>query len=446
MKEKMFSNRALFRLFAPLLVEQLLLMLVGMVDTIMVSSAGEAAISGVSIVNDVNNLMIQLLAALSGGGAVVVSQYLGLGDKKQTIRSASQLVMISSLIAFGICVISLLSYKQVLQLLYGSVEPDVMQAARTYYWITALSFPVLGIYNAGTAVFRSMGRTNTTMFVSILMNTINIIGNYIGVFVLHMGVAGVAWPTLISRAVAAVLMLGLSFSKENPIYIVWNEIFCWRGMMLKKILTVAVPNGIENALFQVGKILLSTFVATYGTTQIAANGVSNSLNTLCYATESAIQLGAVTIIGQCVGADDYPQAEYYIRRLVKIAYAAALVNNVIMYLCMPFLLGLYTLSGETYQIAHLIITMECIAVTLLHSPAFVIPSSLRAAGDVRYTMIISVLSMFVFRVAGAYILGTIMGYGVVGTKFAWYIDWAARCIFFIHRFHSGKWKKFRLVG
>lgn len=284
------------------------------------------------------------------------------------------------------------------------------------------------------------------MFVSILMNTINIIGNYIGVFVLHMGVAGVAWPTLISRAVAAVLMLGLSFSKENPIYIVWNEIFCWRGMMLKKILTVAVPNGIENALFQVGKILLSTFVATYGTTQIAANGVSNSLNTLCYATESAIQLGAVTIIGQCVGADDYPQAEYYIRRLVKIAYAAALVNNVIMYLRMPFLLGLYTLSGETYQIAHLIITMECIAVTLLHSPAFVIPSSLRAAGDVRYTMIISVLSMFVFRVAGAYILGTIMGYGVVGTKFAWYIDWAARCIFFIHRFHSGKWKKFRLVG
>lgn len=442
----MFSNRDLTRLIVPLFVEQLLLMLVGMADTIMVSSAGEAAISGVSIVNDVNNLMIQLLAALAGGGAVVVSQYLGLGNHQKTQRSASQLVMISGLISLSFGIFSLLAYKGILNLLYGSVDAEVMQAARTYFWITALSFPFLGIYNSGTALYRSMNRTNTTMFVSLLMNTINIAGNYIGVFILHQGVAGVAWPTLISRIVAAVLMISLSFSKQNLVSIDLKDIFTWDKEILKKILTIAIPTSIETGLFQFGKILLSTFVATYGTSQIAANGVVNSLCTLCYATESALQLAAIPIIGRCVGANDYQQAVYYTKKMVKLGYVLAVVNNIIFYLTMPFFLSLYTLSAETYQIASFVLTMECIAVGALHSPSFVLPSCMRAAGDAKYTMVIGVASMFLCRVGGAYLLGTVMGMGVVGTRIAWYIDWTARIIFFVWRYRTGKWKNYRLVG
>ena len=193
-----------------------------------------------------------------------------------------------------------------------------MNAARTYFWITALSFPFLGIYNSGTALYRSMNRTNTTMFVSILMNVINVVGNYIGVFILHQGVAGVAWPTLISRMVAAIVMIRLAFEKENPISIDWKDIFSWHKEELKKILTIAVPNGVENGLFQFGKILLSVFVATYGTSQIAANGVVNSLCTLCYASESALQLAVISVIGRCVGANDYPQADYYIKKFMSM--------------------------------------------------------------------------------------------------------------------------------
>lgn len=444
--QKMFSNRDLTRLIAPLFVEQLLMMLVGMADTIMVSIAGEAAISGVSIVNDVNNLMIQLLAALAGGGAVVVSQYLGSGDDRQTRLSASQLVMISGLISLGFGAVSLLFYRQILSALYGSVAPEVMEAARTYFWITALSFPFLGIYNSGTALYRSMNRTNTTMLVSILMNTINVVGNYIGVYILHLGVAGVAWPTLISRMVAAIVMISLAFEKENPVSINFKDIFAWHHEVLKKILSIAVPNGVENGLFQLGKILLSTFVATYGTSQIAANGVVNSLSTLCYATESALQLAAVSVIGRCVGANDYDQAVYYIKKMMKLGIVLAFADNIVVYLIMPYALRLYTLSDETYRIATIILTMECIATAVLHTAAFVLPSAMRAAGDAKYTMIIGVASMFICRVGGAYLLGTVMGMGVIGTKIAWYIDWTARIIFFVARYRSGRWKNYRLVG
>ena len=444
--QKLFSNRDLTKLIAPLFVEQLLMLIVGMADTIMVSSAGEAAISGVSIVNDVNNLMIQLLAALAGGGAVVVSQYLGLGDDRKTRLSASQLVMISGLISLAFGVVSLLFYRQILAALYGSVEADVMNAARTYFWITALSFPFLGIYNSGTALYRSMNRTNTTMFVSILMNVINVVGNYIGVFILHQGVAGVAWPTLISRMVAAIVMIRLAFEKENPISIDWKDIFSWHKEELKKILTIAVPNGVENGLFQFGKILLSVFVATYGTSQIAANGVVNSLCTLCYASESALQLAVISVIGRCVGANDYPQADYYIKKFMKVGVQLAVVNNVIAFAVMPYALRLYSLSDETYRIALFMLDMECIAIACLHTPAFVLPSALRAAGDAKYTMVIGVVSMFVCRVGGAYLLGTVLGFGVIGTRIAWYIDWSTRILFFVWRYRSGKWKNYRLVG
>jgi len=442
---KLFSNQALVRLLVPLLVEQLLVMLVGMLDTVMVSSAGEAAISGVSIVNDVNNLAISVLSALAGGGAVVVSQYLGNGDRDNSNRSASQLVMIAGVISSAIAVFCLLFHKNILHLLYSSVEEDVMNAAVTYFFITAMSFPFLGIYNAGAAVFRSMNRTKSTMVVSMIMNAINLVGNYIGVYLLHMGVAGVAWPTLISRMVAAVLMTAMAFSRENPLYLEVKEIFAWHRDMVRKILSIAVPNGTENGLFQLGKILVSAIVATFGTAQIAANGVTNSLATLCYTSEMAVQLAIVTVVGRCVGAGDYEQAEYYVRKMILIAYGLAIANNLMVFLAVPYALKMYTLTAETTQIVNVILTMECIAIASLHPYAFVLPCALRASGDAKYTMYVGVASMFACRVLGAYILGSVMGLGVVGTRIAMYIDWTARIIFFVIRYRSGRWKNYRIV-
>ncbi len=445
MKGKMFNKAQLRRLILPLLVEQLLVMLVGMVDTIMVSNAGEAAISGVSIVNDFNNLMISLLSALAGGGAVIVSQYLGNQDKENTQRSASQLVMISFVISFALGLLCVGLHVQILNLLYGSVAADVMMAARTYFWITALSFPFLGVYNSAAALFRSMSETKTTMYISILMNSINVLGNYILVYRMGMGSAGVAIPTLLSRVVGAIIMMKLSFDVRNRIQITWRGIFSWNRAILQKILNIAIPNGLENGLFQAGKVIISTFVATYGTSQIAANGVTNSFCTLCYATEMAMQLAVVTVVGQCVGANDYEQAKYYIKHMVRAAWIMAIVDNLIIRFLAPYALQLYSLSGDTLSIAQTILTMECVAVALLHAPSFVLPTCIRAAGDAKYTMYVGVASMFLARVVGAYVLGTVLGLGVVGTRIAMYIDWVIRIIFFYYRYRSNKWMNYRAI-
>ena len=446
MQKRMFSNAQLRRLIIPLLIEQLLVMLVGMLDTIMVSSAGEAAISGVSIVNDVNNLMINLLAALAGGGAVVVSQYLGSGDQENTTLSASQLLTVTFVISLLLGTVCVVFHRGILGLLYSQVEADVMESACVYFWITALSFPFLGIYNSSAALFRSMNETRATMKVSMLMNMINLIGNYILVYRMHMGAAGVAIPTLISRIAAAGIMGYMAFGKDLKISVAWNRILQWRRDIVARILTIAVPNSIENGLFQMGKIIVSAIVATYGTKQIAANGVTNSLVVLAYTTEMAMQLAVITVVGQAVGANDYEQAKYYIRKMVLMAWVMAAANNLILYLLSPYALNMYTLTPETMAIARQILAMECAAVALLHAPAFVLPTALRASGDARYTMYVGVCSMFAARVAGAYILGTVMGLGVVGTRIAMYLDWCVRIAFFVIRYRSGKWMNYRVAG
>lgn len=444
--KRMFSGAQLRRLITPLIIEQLLMMLVGMLDTVMVSKAGEAAISGVSIVNDVNNLIIALLSALAGGGSVIVSQYLGYEDRENTQKSASQLVMISFVISLVLGMLCFVFHASILHLLYSSIEADVYASAKAYFWITALSFPFLGIYNSGTALYRSMNHTKVTMWVSMLMNVINLVGNYICVYIMGMGAAGVAIPTLISRIVAAIVMFALCMNKENPVYILLKDVFSFQKDIIAKILSIAIPNGVENGLFQLGKVIVSTFVATYGTMQIAANGVTNSLSTLCYVTEMAMQLAVVTVVGQCVGANDYEQAKYYIRKMFIIGYVLAIVDNLLLFILSPYALKLYSLSGETMQIAETILSMECIAVSIMHVPAFVLPSCTRAAGDAKYTMYVGVISMFVARVFGAYMLGTVLGMGVVGTRIAMYIDWGVRIIFFVWRYFSGKWMNYRLVG
>ncbi len=445
MTNKMFSNVQLKRLILPLLVEQLLVMLVGMADTVMVSSAGEAAISGVSIVNDVNNLIIAILTAIAGGGSVIVTQYLGNRDNENTKLSASQLITISFIISLFFGVFCVIFHGAILNLLYGSVEESVMKNAKVYFWITSLSFPFLGVYNSSAALYRSMNHTNTTMKVSILMNIINVVGNYVCVYLLGMASAGVAWPTLISRIVASFIMFYLCFNQNNPVSVTWENILTFKKHIISKILSIAIPNGVENGLFQLGKVLVSMFVATYGTIQIAANGVTNSLGVLCYASEMAMQLAVVTVIGQCVGANDYDQARYYVKKMLIIASIMALVNNVLLYVLSPYALSLYALKGETLAIAEQILGMECLAVIIFHVLAFVLPTCLRASGDAKYTMYVGVASMFMARVLGAYILGTVLGLGVVGTRIAMYLDWIVRIIFFVIRYRSGKWMAYRTI-
>ena len=236
----MFSNKDLKRLILPLFLEQLLVILVGLADTFVISFAGEAAVSGVSLVNSFNTIFIFLFTALSSGGAVIVSQYIGRKKKDMAGESASQLLMVSVLFSLGIMILILLIGYPLMQLLFGKVEKDVMNACMVYLQISAYSYPALAIYNAGAALFRSIGKTSTTMYIAVASNLINIIGNIIGVFVLNAGVAGVAYPSLVARTFSAVVVTVLCFQKTNTVYYKKQWIFHFNTMLLKKILRIAI--------------------------------------------------------------------------------------------------------------------------------------------------------------------------------------------------------------
>lgn len=421
-------------------------MLVGMVDTMMVSHAGEAAISGVALVDMIDYLIITIFSALATGGAVIVSQYLGGRQKEQANTSAGQLITISFFLSVVVMALCLVFHKGILKLLFGKIEADVMEACVTYFVITAFSFPFLGIYNASAALFRSMQKTDVTMLVSALMNVINIVGNAIGIFVFKAGVAGVAVPTLISRATAAVLMTALLFRKKYEVHLTPPAVFSLKKDVAASILRIAVPNGLENGCFALGRVLVTGIVALFGTAQIAANGVANSIDQIAVMVVNAINLAMITVVGQCIGAGEIEQSKHYTKKLMKISYIATAALGIGICLGLPLILRFYKLSDEAYRYSCVLIVMHNILAILLHPTSFNLANSLRAAGDVRFTMIVGIGSMLLFRLGSGMLFGVILHLGVIGVWIAMGMDWLARSVAFTLRYKIGKWKTIKIIS
>ncbi len=444
-RRKIFSDAALMQIIIPLFFEQLLTMMVGIADTFMISYAGDAAVSGVSLVNMFVTIFIYLFTALAAGGAVVVSQYIGSGNRENADSSAGQLLTSAVVISLVLMGATLIWDRQLLQLLFRRIEPDVMDACVIYLRITALSFPALAVYNAGAALCRSTGRTDLTMKTSVAANIINVAGNAIGIFLLHAGVAGVAYPTLIARTFSAVVMTAVCFDQAQAVSYQWRNILSWRPAMVRRILNIAVPNGIENGLFQLVKVALSSITALFGTAQIAANGIAQSFWSL--AAMIGVTMGPVfiTVIGQCMGSGDTEAAEYYFKKLYRMTLAGSIVWNVLIFAVTPVVMLAYPLSEE---ITHLVIVLVFIH-NLFNAAAFpasgALPNGLRAAGDVRYTMVVAIASTIVIRFVLSVILGIWMDLGVIGVAAAMCCDWIVRAMLFLHRFYAGQWKKFQVI-
>lgn len=445
-KQKIFSDHDLRIILIPLFLEQLLNVLVGVADTFMVSYAGEAAISGVSLVNMFNTVFLFLFSALAAGGAVVISQYIGSGEKEKTSLSAGQLMMIAFVFSTVLMAAMLLFNRQLLGLLFGKVENNVMEACVIYLRISAYSYPAIAIYNAGAAIYRSMGKTKATMYLSLSANGINIIGNAIGVFLLHGGVEGVAYPSLISRSFSAVVILVCCFKKSNDVCLVWKNIFCWKGNMIRKILGIAVPNGVENGLFQLIKVALSSITALFGTVQIAANGIAQSFWSVAALMGTALGLAFITVIGQCMGAGDKQAADYYMRKLLRITFLASVLWNGVILVVSPFILLGYSLTFQARRLTLILILIHNIFNALFYPLSGALSNGLRAAGDVKYTMYVSIFSTIFCRVIFSVIFGIWLEMGVMGVAFAMCLDWGMRALLFWNRFKKGKWKEFRVIG
>ena len=440
-KERLFTNRQLLTLLWPLVIEQALEILVGMADTVMVSSVGEAAISGVSLVDMINQLIITLFGALATGGAVVTSQYLGAKRQEDAAKSAGQLVGLSALLGVGVAAFCLLTRTAQLRLFFGTITDDVMEACLVYFTITSLSFPFLALYNAGAAIFRSTGNSAVSMKVSVLVNAINFFGNAFCVFVLKMGVAGVAVPTLISRAVGAVIILALAAKPEYILHITPRTVTHLERSTAKNILYIGIPSAFENSLFQLGRVLVVSMISLFGTVHISANAVANNLDAIGCIVGNAMGLAMITVIGRCVGAQDFEQVKYYTKKLLLWDYIAQGAVNVTVILLLNQILSLYTLTPETRALSWTLVMIHDGCALLLWPAAFVLPNALRAANDVRFTMMASVVSMIVFRMGLSWILCVNMGLGAVGVWYAMVVDWICRIICFVTRFVTGTWKK-----
>ena len=441
----MFSNTSLKKLIVPLFLEQLLVALVGMADVFVVGFVGEAAVSGVSLVNSFNTIFLNLFTALAAGGAVVISQYIGRREQELACRSAGQLLAASVLFSAVLSLVVLLGNTALLRLLFGKVEPEVMEACVTYLRISAYSYPALAIYNAGAALYRSFGKTDTTMYISVVSNCINVAGNCIGVFVLHAGVAGVAWPSLIARTFSAVAITLLCFSQQNPVYYRWGWVLRLERDLQEKILRIAVPNGFESGIFQLVKVALSSVVALFGTYQIAANGVAQSFWSM--ASLVCITMGPVfiTVIGQCMGAGDTDAAERYFRKLMKITVLFAVAWNALIFALTPIILHFYALAPETKQLVLWLVLLHNLFSAFAFPFADPLGKGLRATGDVKFTTAISLFTTIGVRLVLSILFGIWLNLGVIGIAIAMCLDWTVRGIVFWVRFKQGKWKTLRVI-
>ena len=444
-EKHLFSNHDLWMLLVPLVVEQLLNSLMGTADSIMVSNVGSAAISAVSLVDSINILVIQAFYALAAGGTIVCSQYIGQRDKKNAEESARQLVFVVASISTAVMAVCLLTRGPLLRLIFGSVEADVMEAARIYFFYTALSFPFIALYDAGSSIYRAQGNTRLPMTIAVVSNGLNIAGNAVLIWGFHLGVAGAAIATLGSRVISAVVVLAFLRDPKQEIAVYGYGRIRPDGQRIRRILSLGIPNGIENAMFQFGKLAIQSTVSTLGTIAIAAQAMTNILENLNGIAAIGIGIGMMTVVGQCLGAGRQDEAIYYIKKLSVIAEAVIIGCCALVYILTRPVTMLGGMEPESAKMCFYMIGWITVVKPIVWTLAFVPAYGMRAAGDVRFSMIISCISMWLFRVTLCIYLCRVHGFGPIAVWIGMFTDWTVRGIVFAIRFKSRRWLAHEVV-
>ena len=441
----LFPRRALWMLLIPLIIEQMLNSLMGMVDTLMVSRVGAEAISAVSLVDSINNLVLQVFAAMAAGAAIICSQYLGRKDEKGCNDAAKQIVLTVVVISSVIMIIGVGFRKPLLHLIFGSVEEAVMTNAQIYFLITALSYPFIALFQAGAAFYRACGNSKFTMKTALIANVANIVGNTLFIFVLQMGAAGAAISTLISRALCAFVVF---YALRKPGYAIQlKNYFSIRPdlNLIVKIIAIGVPSGIENGMFQFGKLAIQSTVSSLGTAAIAAQAMTIIFENVNGMAAVGIGIGLMTVVGQSIGAGRQEEAKYYIVKLAGYAEVAMIISCILVYIAARPVTVLAGMSEESTALCMQMILAITIVKPLLWVPSFTPPNGLRAAGDVRFSMITATLTMWLCRVALSIFLMRVVKTGPIGVWYGMFADWGVRGVIFTIRFVRGKWLRFKVI-
>ena len=434
-------------LLIPVVLEQLLNSIMGTADTMMVSNVGSAAISAVSLVDSINVLVIQAFSALAAGGAIICAQYIGQRNKEKANESARQVLFIITAISVAVSLICLVFQKPLLRLIFGSVEPAVMRASETYFFYTALSFPFIAAYDSAASIFRAQDNTKGPMIISMISNVMNIAGNAVMIWVFHMGVAGAALSTLISRIFCAVVVIIQLRKEKEGQEIVVRDYFKIRPdwSMIRRILGLGIPSGVENSMFQLGKLAIQSTVSTLGTTAIAAQAMTNILENLNGIAAIGVGVGLMTIVGQCLGAGRQDEAVYYIKKLCVIAEVIIIISCLGVFALTKPITILGGMEKESADMCFHMVMWITIVKPLVWIMAFIPGYGLRAAGDVKFSMIVSCCTMWACRFCLCVFLIRVMGFGPMGVWIGMFADWTLRGIIFTWRFHSRKWLQHKVI-
>ncbi len=438
-EDLLFDNKALWVLLIPIMLEQILNALMGMVDTMMVTRVGESAVSAVSLVDSINLLVIQVFSALASGGTIICSQYLGSRDRKDGIEAARQVTVTVLFISSVITVICLVFCRPILSLVFGQVTKEVMDNSVIYFLITAMSFPFIALFNAGSAFFRAGRNSKFPMKVSVISNFLNIVGNAVLIFGLNMGVAGAALSTLLSRVFCMTVVFYYLRKPDQPI--VLRDYFEIRlnKKLIKKILMVGIPSGVENGMFQFGKLAIQSSVSTLGTTAIAAQALTIIFENVNGILAIGMGIGLMTVVGQCMGAGEKQQAKYYIAKVTAEAWVVEVISCLAVYLAARPVINLSGLDGEAAAMCFYMISWITVVKPVVWTTSFIPAYGLRAAGDVKFSMIVSTTTMWLCRVALAVYLIRVAHFGPIAVWIGMFADWTIRSIIFVSRYFSGRW-------
>lgn len=444
-QKHIFSNRQLWKLLIPVMVEQLLTQLMGTIDSIMVSNVGPEAISAVSLVDSINILILQAFAALAAGGTILCSQYIGAKNQKSAENAANQLILSTLAISGSIMAVCLILRFPILKLAFGSVEPLVMEGAEQYFLYTAISFPFIALFSSGSAIYRAQENSRTPMIISVSSNVLNIVGNAFLIFGLHMGVAGAAIATMVSRMYCGILVMIMLRKKDQLVSVRNYRKIRWDGGTIKRVLGIGLPNGVENSMFQFGKVAIQSTVSTLGTIAIAAQAMTNLLEALNGMAVMGLGMGMMTVIGQCMGAGRKDEAVYYVKKLTIWAEWVMIANVAVIFALTKPITWIAGMESRSAQMCFEMMLAITIVKPIVWVLSFVPAYGMRAAGDVRFSMIATIASMWIFRVTIAVVLCRFTGIGPMGVWIAMFTDWTVRVFVFGWRFKSGKWLEHKVI-
>ncbi len=445
MRAPLYSNRDLRKLLLPLIAEQVLTALMGVADTLMVSNVSAAALSGVSLVDTLNNLIIMIFSAMAAGGTIVCAQYLGRGDPEDACDAAEQVLLSCIAIALVPAVLCATLSRPILGIVYTQLEPDVMDNAVRYFLISALSYPFLAMQQAAAALFRAAGESKTPMKVTLVANVINIAGNALLIYGVHLGVTGAALATLFSRMVSGLTLLVFLRQPTHKLQVTNYRKLRPNWRIIKMILRIGVPTGLENGLFQFGKLIVAGTVSTLGTAAISAHAMVQLVEGIHGYPSQAINIGLTTVAGTCMGAGRVDEAKKYTKKLCYLSWLAMFILSIPIALLLGPIADIASLDGQARTLFLNIMVIALVAKLLLWVPAFSLPKTLQAAGDVKFTAAVSAASMWVFRAGLSFVICRVTPIGLYGVWLGWFIDWICRSAFYITRYLSGKWEKIQVL-